>query len=63
MEAQKKGSEYHAKLLNKEIDELRKKIGDLKESQRDNDNLEKITKLYDKGAIDENGQLIKDQMK
>ena len=38
LEAQKKGSEYHVKLLNKEIDELRKKIQDLEESQRDEDN-------------------------
>ena len=63
LEEQKKGSEYHVKLLNKEIDELRKKIQDLEESQRDNDdNLEKLTKLYDLGVIDENGQLRKDQM-
>ena len=32
LEAQKKGNEYHAKLLNKENDELRKKIQDLEES-------------------------------
>ena len=62
MEAQKKGSEYNVKLLNKEIDKLRKKIQDLEESQRDYDNLEKLTKLCDLGVIDENGQLRKDKM-
>ena len=35
LETQKKGSEYHDKLLNKKINELRKKIQDLKESQTD----------------------------
>ena len=63
LEEQKKGGEYHVKLLNKEIDELKQKILDLEESQRNNDdNLEKLTKLYDLGVIDENGQLKRDQM-
>ena len=63
LEEQKKGGEYHVKLLNKEIDELKQKILDLEESQRDNDdNFEKLTKLYDLCVIDENGQLKRDQM-
>ena len=35
MEEQKNVSEYHDKLLNKEINKLRKKIQDLEESKKD----------------------------
>ena len=63
LEAQKKGNEYHVNLLNKEIGEHRKKIQDHEESQRDKDNnLEKLTKIYNLVVIDENGQLRKDQI-
>ena len=56
---------YDSKVSNliEEIETLRNRIQQLEDSQVDNDdNIEKLSNLYELGVIDENGNLIKEQM-
>ena len=47
-----------------EIKKLKSKQKDIEESQKDADNnLEKLSKLYQLGVIDENGEYINNDMK
>ena len=57
-------SDKMVNLLHKELDELRNKLSELEEKQRDFDyNEDKLAKLNELGVIDENANLISNDMK
>ena len=57
-------SDKKVNLLHKELDELRNKLSELEEKQREFDyNEDKLAKLYELGVIDENANLISNDMK
>ena len=63
LEEDKINSEYKAKVFKLEIDELKTKMKKLEDQQKDADeNIDKLSKLYDLGIIDENGELISNRM-
>ena len=63
LEEEKVDSYYKAKVLKLEIEELKDKMKKLEDEQRDaEDNVEKLSKLYELGIIDENGELINNKM-
>ena len=60
-EKEKYGSKINS--LIEEINDLRYKIQQLEESQLDNqDNIDKLSNLYELGVIDEEGQFINKEM-
>ena len=63
LEEDKINSEYKAKVFKLEIDELKTKMKKLEDQQKDADeNIDKLSKLYDLGIIDENCELISNRM-
>ena len=63
LEEEKVDSYYKATVLKLEIEELKDKMKKLEDEQRDaENNVEKMSKLYELGIIDENGELINNKM-
>ena len=63
LEEEKKECKSMVRSLVEEIKDLRNKIQQLEESQQENDdNLEKLSNLYELDVIDENGQPLEDRM-
>ena len=60
---EKKESDFVEQPLNKKIVELKFKVQELEDLQRENDeNLDKLSNLYKFGIIDENGNPINNQI-
>ena len=63
LEEEKKDSYYKEKVFKLEIEELKTKMQKLEDDKKDaEDNIEKLSKLYEMGVIDENGEFIDNKM-
>ena len=63
LEEEKLNNEYKVKLFKLEMEELKTKFKKLEEQQMDREeNLVKLSKLYEMGVIDENGELVNNKM-
>ena len=55
---EKTNSEYKVKMFKLEVEELKLKMKKLEEQQKDaEENIDKLSKFYDLGIIDKNGEL------
>ena len=63
LEEEKINADYKVKVFKLEIDELKIKLEELEQKQIESEeNIDKLSKLYDLGVIDENGELINNKM-
>ena len=63
LEEEKKDSYYKEKVFKLEIEELKTKMQKLEDDKKDaENNIEKLSKLYEMGVIDENGEFIDNKM-
>ena len=63
LEEEKQNNEYKVKVFKLEMEELKTKLKKLEEQQMDHEeNLDKLSKLYEMGVIDENGELVNNKM-
>ena len=63
LEEEKKDSYYKEKVFKLEIEELKTKMQKLEDDKKDTEeNIENLSKLYEMGVIDENGEFIDNKM-